>query len=361
MTMTMSKTTLPYTPPVDFLDLLLDAVCVVDPDGRFVYVSAASEQVFGYRPDEMIGRVIFDFVHPDDVEQTRTTAEHVMNSGSVRQVENRYIRKDGSIVHIMWTARWLTADKLRIGVARDITQRRYNEAIQVALYAISEAAHTATNQTDLRAQLHNIVNRLDIPDFHDEAGQSDQDIAHWQLIATQVSEALTRRELFDRLRYVAQYDPLTGLPNRELLSDRIRTTLARARRQQTSFALLFIDLNGFKRVNDTLGHAAGDQLLQRVAHRLSQSVRESDTAARLGGDEFVILVERISERHSAQDVADKLYSAFSKPFLVEGCELVVAPSIGVAVYPYDGEDEFSLLKHADNAMYVAKGLTRPPQ
>lgn len=354
-------TTLPYTPPVDFLDLLLDAVCVVDPDGRFVYVSAASEQIFGYRPDEMIGRIIFEFVHPDDLEYTRNTAEHVMNTGSINQVENRYIRKDGSVVHIMWTARWLTGDKLRIGVARDITQRRHNEAVQVALYAISEVSHTATDLPDLQAKLHDIVNGLDIPNFHDEASQSDQDTAHWQLIATQVSEALTRRELFDRLRYVAQYDPLTGLPNRELLSDRIRTTLARARRQQTSFALLFIDLNGFKRVNDSLGHAAGDQLLQLVAHRLSQSVRESDTAARLGGDEFVILVERISERLSAQDVADKLRAAFEQPFLVDGTELAIAPSIGVAVYPYDGEDEFALLKHADNAMYAAKGRGRSPQ
>lgn len=352
-------TQLPYTPPVDFLDLLLDAVCVVDPDGRFVYVSAASEQIFGYRPDEMIGRIIFDFVHPDDLDLTRSSAEHVMAAGSIRQLENRYIRKDGRIVHIMWTARWLTGEKLRIGVARDITQRRRTEAVQVALYAISEASHTATDLDDLHQKLHDIVNDLDIPAFHDADSQSDSDRNHWQLIATQISEALTRRQLFDRLRYVAQYDPLTGLPNRELLSDRIHTTLARARRQQTSFALLFIDLNGFKRVNDSLGHAAGDQLLQRVAHRLSQSVRESDTAARLGGDEFVILVERISERHGAQEVADKLRTAFEKPFLVDATELDIVPSIGVAVFPYDGEDEFTLLKHADNAMYTAKGQQRP--
>jgi diguanylate cyclase (GGDEF)-like protein/PAS domain S-box-containing protein len=349
-----------YTPPVDFLDLLLDAVCVVDPDGRFVYVSAASEQIFGYRPDEMIGRIIFDFVHPDDLDLTRSSAEHVMATGSIRQVENRYIRKDGSVVHIMWTARWLTDDRLRIGVARDITQRRRNEAVQVALYAISEVSHTATDMDDLHNKLHAIVDELDIPGFHDTDSQNDADVNHWQLIATQVSEALARRELFDRLRYVAQYDPLTGLPNRELLSDRIRTTLARARRQQTSFALLFIDLNGFKRVNDSMGHAAGDQLLQYVAHRLTQSVRESDTAARLGGDEFVILVEHISERQSAQDVADKLHAAFETPFQLEGTELAINPSIGVAVFPYDGEDEFSLLKHADNAMYVAKGRQRLP-
>ncbi|MEX0741118.1 MAG: GGDEF domain-containing protein [Pseudohongiella sp.] len=342
--------------PVDFLDLLLDAVCVVEPDGRLVFVSAASEQVFGYRPDEMVGHLIFDFVHPDDLAYTRGTAEHVMNAGSISQVENRYIRKDGAIAHIMWTARWLPGEKLRVGVARDITQRRRNEAAQVALYAISEASHTAKDLKSLHAELHGIVNTLDIPNYHDQVSQSDADKAHWQLIATQVSEAISRREMLDRLKYVAQYDPLTGLPNRELLSDRIRTSLSRARRQQTSFALLFIDLNGFKRVNDSLGHAAGDQLLQRVAHRLSQSVRESDTAARLGGDEFVILAERINERRSAQDVANKLHTAFRKPFLIDGAELLITPSIGVAVFPFDGEDEFTLLKHADNAMYVAKGL-----
>jgi len=348
-----------YTPPVDFLDLLLDAVCVVDPEGRFVFVSAASEQIFGYRPDEMMGRLIFDFVHPDDLDRTRETAEQVMSIGSIRQVENRYIRKDGTIIHIMWTARWLADEKLRIGVARDITQRRRNEALQAALYAISEASHNSADISSLHAQLHDIVSALDIPGYNDEGSQHDEDKARWQLIAKQVSEAITRREMLDRLRYGAQYDPLTNLPNRQLLSDRIRTTLARARRQQTSFALLFIDLNGFKRVNDSLGHAAGDQLLQLVARRLSQSVRESDTAARLGGDEFVILVERINERHSAQDVADKLRTAFEEPFLLEGTKLVMTPSIGVAVFPFDGEDELTLLRHADNAMYVAKGRQRP--
>ena len=348
-----------YTPPVDFLDLLLDAVCVVDPEGRFVFVSAASEQIFGYRPDEMMGRLIFDFVHPDDLDRTRETAEQVMSIGSIRQVENRYIRKDGTIIHIMWTARWLADEKLRIGVARDITQRRRNEALQAAPYAISEASHNSADISSLHAQLHDIVSALDIPGYNDEGSQHDEDKARWQLIAKQVSEAITRREMLDRLRYGAQYDPLTNLPNRQLLSDRIRTTLARARRQQTSFALLFIDLNGFKRVNDSLGHAAGDQLLQLVARRLSQSVRESDTAARLGGDEFVILVERINERHSAQDVADKLRTAFEEPFLLEGTKLVMTPSIGVAVFPFDGEDELTLLRHADNAMYVAKGRQRP--
>jgi diguanylate cyclase (GGDEF)-like protein len=233
--------------------------------------------------------------------------------------------KDGSIVHIMWTARWLTDDRLRIGVARDITQRRRNEAVQVSLYAISEAAHTATDVDDLHNKLHAIVEGLDIPAFQDVDSQSESDRDHWRLLATQISEALTRRELFDRLRYVAQYDPLTGLPNRELLSDRLRTTLTRARRQQTSFALLFIDLNGFKRVNDSMGHAAGDQLLKLVAQRLIQSVRESDTAARLGGDEFVILVERIGERRSAQDVDDKLRTAFAEPFLLEGSRLEITP------------------------------------
>ncbi len=351
----MNMPTPSYTPPVAFLDLLLDAVCVVDPDGRFVFVSAASEQVFGYRPDEMIGRLIFDFVHPEDIAYTKKTAEQVMTAGEIRQVENRYIRKDGTTVHIMWTARWLPGEKLRIGVARDISQRRRNEAVQVALYAISEASHTAVDLSELRNQVHSIINTLDIPGFYDEDSLSQQDQDHWQLLAKQVSEALSRRALLDRLRYAAQYDPLTGLPNRELLSDRIQTSLARARRQQTSFALLFIDLNGFKYVNDTLGHAAGDQLLQRVAHRLSQTVRESDTAARLGGDEFVILIERINERSSAQEVADKLISAFEKPFVINNTELPVRPSVGIAVYPYDGEDELSLLKYADQAMYAAKG------
>lgn len=344
-----------FTPPADFLDLLLDAVCVVEPDGRFVFVSAASEQIFGYRPEEMVGRLIFDFVHPDDLEYTKRTAEIVMTAGSIRQVENRYVRKDGEVVHIMWTARWLGESRLRIGVARDITERRRNEAVQEALYAISELAQTAIDLDDLYAKLHRIVDALQIPGFADGHRLSTADHDRLQLIATQISEAVSRKRLLDRLNYMAQYDPLTGLPNRQLLSDRIQTSLARARRQNTLLAVLFIDLNGFKRVNDTFGHAAGDELLQQVGERLNQSVRESDTAARLGGDEFVILVERISHRDSANEVAAKIEAAFAVPFVIAGTGLEITPSIGAAVFPFDGEDEFTLLRFADNAMYRRKG------
>lgn len=344
-----------FTPPADFLDLLLDAVCVVEPDGRFVFVSAASEQVFGYRPEEMVGRLIFDFVHPDDLEYTKGTAATVMAAGSVRQVENRYIRKDGEIVHIMWTARWLGESRLRIGVARDITERRRNEAVQEAMYAILDLVQTAADVEELYSQLHNIVNALEIPGFAEDHKLSSGDENRLHLIAAQIAEAVSRKRLLDRLNYMAQYDPLTGLPNRQLLSDRIQTSLARARRQNTLMAVFFIDLNGFKRVNDSFGHAAGDELLQQVAARLNQSVRESDTAARLGGDEFVILVERISQRDSTNEVAAKIEAAFAKPFFVGGTGLTITPSLGAAVFPFDGEDEFTLLRFADDAMYRSKG------
>src|SRR5690554_1154142 len=122
------------------LDLMLDAVCVVDRDGRFLYVSAASEQVFGYTPEEMVGRMVWDLVHPEDHDLTRAQAERVMSGNSSTQIENRYIRKDGSVAHIMWSARWSERDQVRIGVARDVTRRKHAERAQDALLRISQAA-----------------------------------------------------------------------------------------------------------------------------------------------------------------------------------------------------------------------------
>jgi diguanylate cyclase (GGDEF)-like protein len=153
---------------------------------------------------------------------------------------------------------------------------------------------------------------------------------------------------------MAQYDQLTHLPNRQLFLDRLKTALARARRDQRLLSLLFIDLDRFKEVNDTLGHAMGDLLLQRVAQRLLECVRGSDTVARLGGDEFVVLLESGLARDHATTVADKILSAFTQPFDLEGIRLNIQPSIGVAIYPEHGGEEDHLLGHADEAMYQSK-------
>ena len=142
------------------LDLLVDAVCVVDTVGHFVYVSAACERIFGYTPEEMLGQSMIELVHPDDRARTLATAAAVMSGTPTPYFENRYLRKDGGTVHIMWTARWSEADGVRIAVARDITARKHAEAMQAALLDISEAAHTTADLLALFRRIHEIIGGL---------------------------------------------------------------------------------------------------------------------------------------------------------------------------------------------------------
>ncbi|MDC8760677.1 diguanylate cyclase domain-containing protein [Janthinobacterium fluminis] len=163
-----------------------------------------------------------------------------------------------------------------------------------------------------------------------------------------------RRLIEERIRHLAQHDMLTGLPNRALFSDRLQLALAGARRDHRQLALLFIDLDLFKPVNDQLGHRTGDLLLQDVAQRLLDCVRESDSAARVGGDEFVVLLRSIDNAEAALGVAEKIRHSLSRPYLVASHALRISASIGVALFPEHGGDEIELSKHADIAMYRAK-------
>lgn len=158
------------------------------------------------------------------------------------------------------------------------------------------------------------------------------------------------RELYD----LATHDALTGLPNRYFFSERFRHAMVRAKRAASLVALLYLDLDGFKTVNDALGHRCGDRLLQAVARRLKRSVREVDTVARLGGDEFAVILEQLSQPRDAAPTAKKLLHAIARPYLLEGHKAKLTASIGVTVYPLDGEDVDTLLKRADGAMYRAK-------
>jgi diguanylate cyclase (GGDEF)-like protein len=157
---------------------------------------------------------------------------------------------------------------------------------------------------------------------------------------------------------LALYDMLTDLPNRKLFTDRLLHSLARAKRDKNQLAVMFIDLDRFKPVNDEFGHAVGDLLLKEVAGRLQDCVRKSDTVARLGGDEFVVLIPTIQEKHGDTIVAEKILKALAAPFYIDGHTLHISSSIGIAVYPKDGDDEKSLLKNADTAMYHAKNSGR---
>jgi diguanylate cyclase (GGDEF)-like protein/PAS domain S-box-containing protein len=147
-------------PLPNVMDLLLDAVCIVDAQGRFVFVSAAGERVFGYAPKEMVGRPMLDFVFDEDKTKTLQAADGVQSGAPLPYFENRYVRKDGRIVHIMWSARWSDTHQMRVGVARDITERKCAESLQAALYAISEAAHAAEDLPALFSQIHHIIGKL---------------------------------------------------------------------------------------------------------------------------------------------------------------------------------------------------------
>lgn len=436
----------PFVPSDNFTDLLLDAVCVVDAQGCFVFVSAASERIFGYTPEEMLGKQMIDMVAPEDRERTLQAASEIMLGQPKPHFENRYVRKDGKVVHIMWSARWSETDQLRIAVARDITERKHAESMQAALYAISEAAHVAEDLVALFQQIHRIIDtllpahnfsvaltderteRLTFPYHVDQRDQAasplhtatgslckvvvrngqpllltpetladhpdhiravvepnthcwlgvpldshkgtigvlalksysggacytEKDKELLRFVSNQVATAVERKQLHARLQHTAQYDELTDLPNRRLLYDRLEIALARARRKQGRLALLYLDLDRFKHVNDALGHAAGDRLLQEVARRLKQSVRQTDTVARIGGDEFVVLLESIKSPENVSVVTEKIHCALSQPIIVDGHDLYTQASIGVALYPEHGDEAQQLIKHADDAMYLAK-------
>ncbi|MCS4306450.1 diguanylate cyclase (GGDEF)-like protein/PAS domain S-box-containing protein [Rheinheimera pacifica] len=428
-----------------YIDLLLDAICVVDKDGRFEFVSAGAERIFGYTPQEMLGRPMIELVHPDDRARTLQTASEI-NAGAVKvDFENRYIRKDGQTVYLLWSARWSETDKRRVAVARDITRSKKIEARQAAIYAISEAAFasddlpalyrsiqyiiaglipicrfaivlpganggqldfaydsllqasavasgfdilalcaevvrrsetvllTGDNKADLPAKLQQLVagaaiNWLGVPlkshtavmgalmvqNSADAPRYSNSEMELLEFVSVQVAVAIERKQMLDRLHRNALYDQLTQLPNRELFYDRLQLALTTAEREQSQFALLYLDLDKFKQINDNYGHHIGDELLQHTAQRILCCLRSSDTVARFGGDEFVILLQQIDNEDLALLLAEKIRQALNLPFNVSGNALQVLPSVGVALYPQHSKEVQTLILSADNAMYLAK-------
>ena len=157
---------------------------------------------------------------------------------------------------------------------------------------------------------------------------------------------------------MAYHDALTGLPNRILFNDRLTMAMANAQRAEKNAAVMMLDLDKFKQVNDVLGHKIGDLLLKAVSERLKKTLRKSDTVARMGGDEFMIILPEIAHEYDAGMVAEKIIEVFQWPFRLETKELSVTTSVGVSIFPKDGTDTDTLIKHADIAMYCSKGLGR---
>ena len=422
------------------LDLLVDTVCVVDAEGRYVYVSASCEDLLGYRPEELIGRNMIELVHPDDRERTLAVAAEIMQGQPQTHFENRYVRKDGAVVDIMWSARWYRPDGLRLAVARNVSPLKRAARMQSAVYAISEAAHQADDLPALFGEVHRILGdllpadrfqvalydaaseTLSLPYVAGEDATPSGDVAlepgshlatvlrtgdplltsaasaptgtpaparrNWlgaplvassgvigalvvrtdvdgegydaehrdllHFVSTQVAAAVERKQAEDRLRFLALHDPLTRLPNRALFHDRFAVALRRAQRDHEHLAVLYLDLDDFKRINDGYGHEVGDRLLCEVARNLERCVRSSDTVARLGGDEFALILVNIEPRELEGSILDRVRAALARPLEVDGAAVEVSASIGAAVYPVDGDDQESLLRRADASMYARK-------
>ncbi|QNK03603.1 sensor domain-containing protein [Dyella telluris] len=425
------------------MDLLWDAICVVDTEGRYVFVSASYERIFGYRPEEVLGRRMIELVHPDDREATLEVAAAIMAGNPQPHFQNRYIRKDGTTVHIMWSARWSDSDRVRIAVARDITALKRAESMTTALHAISEAAHTADNLPALYEDIHRIIGsllpainffvalydplhaELTFPYFVDErddvppaqsldagtltgqvirtgqallvtpAKPSDPalpivgtDAQHWlgvplcsqgttvgalvvqsysdatryteadkellQFVSTQVAAAIERKQAEARLHHIARHDPLTDLANRDLFHQQFEAALENVTHFGGNLALLYIDLDKFKQVNDRFGHHTGDLLLCEVAQRIRGHLREGDVVGRMGGDEFVVLLCRLQSMADSISVAEKLRAAINAPCQLADRSLHTSASIGVATYPLHGLSSRELMRAADDAMYCVK-------
>lgn len=412
-------------------DLILDTIFIVDAHGHIQYASPSCFDLLGYTPQELTGRKLIDLVLADDRAKTWEEAMRVMSGIPRVGFENRYVRADGSVVDIMWSARWSPEHQVRIGVARNVTAIKRQLAMQQAMFDISNVAHRVTDVKQLYPEVRRVLHSIlptsafalaiqneqaclalqyqldccgDSPLLQDKIGrelctlaaQSGKVELHaaskkaepsWlaaplskagkvfgvivirsqagtifgtqeseliAFIAAQISNAIERHRLHTELIAAATTDDLTGLPNRRLFLDRAESALRTARRHRHHFALLYVDVDRFKAINDTFGHEAGDDLLKQVACRLSNCVRDEDTVARVGGDEFVVLMPGVHQATS-QALEAKIKAAFAKEFALPSGVLVKRePSIGIAVYPADGEDVAALTRAADKRMYADK-------
>ncbi len=246
------------------------------------------------------------------------------------------------------------ADHEVIGVDASIldSEQHPREFFNELRTTMNQRGHWSGELWQRRKDGEQFLSWLEINEVRDAGGER----THWVAV---ISDITDRKRAEQELRYLANYDTLTGLPNRTLLSERLAHALIRARRLGTKVAVLFLDLDRFKHVNDSMGHAAGDRLLKSAAARIVTSVRESDTVARLGGDEFTVILEDLRDADEAERVSQKMLVAFGAPLEIDGRqEVVITPSIGISLYPEHGQLPTDLLKHADTAMYHAKDRGR---
>ena len=268
-------------------------VVLLDEHLRCTYAGSSTGHLIGYEDHELIGRSLYEFIHPREIDATRRSFSGIL-SGELHEAhgELRFRHKDG---------RWIWLE--------GFSQNLLHEPSVAAI----------------------VLNYRDVSQ---------------------------RKETERELEYRAHYDSLTGLPNRLLFRDRLVHSLMQAKRNASGVAVMYLDLDQFKLVNDALGHSFGDLLLGEVGTRLARSLRESDTISRIGGDEFSILLADVASTEAVAGVARKILDSLAEPFRVGGHDLIVTASIGISCYPGDGDDAETLLKSADAAMYRAKELGR---
>ncbi len=285
------------------------------------------EQMLGYGPGELQGSPSRRWYTSDaDWEEVGHRSAPVLSQGQSFQGEVTLARRDGTPVVCDVRSKAIDPANLALGsiwICMDITERRQAQAALIKVHAELESLVAQRTQ-----QLRETVDSL-----HREMNdrKADQERIYW----------------------LAHYDPLTGLPNRTLLAERSIQAIEVARQTQTPLSVIFLDLDHFKHVNDSLGHQVGDTLLVAIARRLRAVVRDKDTVCRLGGDEFILLLPGANAK-GAERVADKLLEASRQHYQIDHHELTIAPSMGIAVFPEDGDDFDSLSQSADVAMYRAK-------
>jgi len=375
-------------------------------DAKIIKVNKGWENILGYTSDELIGKGVDDMIHPDDVDKTRVETQHLKKLGRLPYFENRYITKQGETRLIAWSASASEKDQIIYAVGVDITQRRLDEdklklAAGVFTYAkeaivITNAQNKIIEVNDAFIQLSGFTSEdvlgktnsifrsgYQSKEFYTEMWHQINESGYWageiwnkRKDGKVIPQLLTVSTVYDtngdvlhyiafytdisaikehqkQLESIAHYDLLTGLPNRSLLSTRLRNSMSLCRQHHYSLAVLFLDLDGFKEINDSQGHDIGDKLLIEVSRNMLACLREGDTLSRFGGDEFIAVLNNLTA-DECEPLLTKLLNSVSVPITIDNILLNVSASIGVTVYPHDNVDAEQLLRHADQAMYRAK-------